>query len=563
MRVFNSALAAVAIAATLLATLTMLFLGMTSAADNLQLARNNNVYQVIFHLKRTHSEAEIDKTFWDISTPGNARYRQHLTKDQLKELHAAPRAVLSQARHYLETEMGCSKIDQTQTDDVLTCTLDKRVKPSMKMHAAVDGAFVGAPAEAVRVEYTDKLPLQIRKLVRSAIAYRAKLPRAQRPKTLKQELEVKNVGFAGMTQTPVTINNRYKVPASSAFPSLDSSVVGAVGEFENEYFIPSSNTAFAAKYNLAPYNVEVMGANTPGDADQVEGTLDLQYIGSIFNNTQPILWAEGGSDNNEPGNLDFTTWISSLLARSTVPTVVSISWGLGDYYYTTTGQTAAMYADNDAFRKAGLLGVTLLAASGDSGVGVRREIFQCTKFSPSWPASSPYITSVGATYANSMEDVENSVTWSGGGFSDTFARPTYQESAVANYLRTNGKLPKSSYYNASGRAYPDVSALGTNFNINVNGGFELVSGTSAASPTFAGVLTLIAAERSAAGKPKLGFLNPTIYSLGKVGYDVVNGQNQDTNCIPGVPIEGFAAQAGFDPVSGLGTPDYDYLRANL
>ena len=135
MRVFNSALAAVAIAATLLATLTMLFLGMTSAADNLQLARNNNVYQVIFHLKRTHSEAEIDKTFWDISTPGNARYRQHLTKDQLKELHAAPRAVLSQARHYLETEMGCSKIDQTQTDDVLTCTLDKRVKPSMKMHA--------------------------------------------------------------------------------------------------------------------------------------------------------------------------------------------------------------------------------------------------------------------------------------------------------------------------------------------------------------------------------------------------------------------------------------------
>merc|ERR1719359_2301187 len=111
-----------------------------------------------------------------------------------------------------------------------------------------------------------------------------------------------------------------------------------------------------------------MGANTPGDADQVEGTLDLQYIGSIFNNTQPI------------------------------------SWGLGDYYYTTTGQTAAMYADNDAFRKAGLLGVTLLAASGDSGVGVRREIFQCTKFSPSWPASSPYITSVGATYANSMED---------------------------------------------------------------------------------------------------------------------------------------------------------------
>lgn len=563
MRVFNSALAAVAIAATLLATLTMLFLGMTSAADNLQLARNNNVYQVIFHLKRTHSEAEIDKTFWDISTPGNARYRQHLSMQQLKELHAAPRAVLSQARHYLETEMGCSTVTQTQTDDVLTCTLDKRAKDSMKMHAAVEGAFRGLPAASIRVDYTDKLPLQIRKLIRSAIAYRAQLPRAQRPKTLKQKLAAKNVGFAGMTQTPVTINNRYKVPGSASFPALDASVVGAVGEFESEYFIPSSNTAFAAKYNLAPFNIDIMGANTPGNADQVEGTLDLQYIGSIFNNTQPILWAEGGSNNDQPGEIDFTTWISKLLARSTVPSVVSISWGMGDYNYINAGQTADMYADNDAFRKAGLVGVTLLAASGDSGVGVRNGIFQCSTFSPSWPASSPYITSVGATYADSMEDVENSVTWSGGGFSDTFPRPTYQEAAVANYLRTNTNLPASSYYNASGRAYPDVSALGTNFNINVNGGFELVSGTSAASPTFAGVLTLIAAERSAAGKSKLGFINPTIYALGKVGYDVVNGQNQDTNCIPGVPIEGFSAQAGFDPVSGLGTPDYEFLRANL
>ena len=559
MRVFDSVLAAVAIAATLLATITLLFLGMTSAADNLQLARNNNVYQVFFHLKRMHSEEEIDKAFWDIATPGNARYRQHLNKQQLKELHAAPKAVISQARNYLETEMGCNKVEQLETDDVLICTLDKRVKESMKAHAAVDGSFQSVPVENIRVTYTDKLPQQIRKLVRGAIAYRAALPKAQRTKTQKQKAQEKNVGFAGMTQTPVTINNRYKVPASSEFPQLDRSTVAAVGEFEGQYFVPSSNVDFARKYHLAEYNIEVMGSNSPGPSGQVEGTLDLQYIGSVFNNTLPILWAEGGMNNNQPGQLDFTSWITKLLARSTIPSVVSISWGLALTFETD----ADVFADNDAFRKGGLAGMTILVASGDSGTGDRRDAFKCKRFISAWPSGSSMVTSVGATYADSMSSPEASVTWSGGGFSDILGRPSYQEEAVANYLRNAPQLPKASLFNASGRAYPDVSALGTNFNINVNGQFELVSGTSAASPTFAGVLSLIAAERAAQGKPRLGFLNPTIYKLGKVGNDVTEGYNQDENCIPGVPIRGFSATKGWDPVTGLGTPDYQFLRANL
>merc|ERR1712000_523599 len=132
----------------------------------------------------------------------------------------------------------------------------------MKAHAAVDGRFQSVPVENIRVTYTDKLPQQIRKLVRGAIAYRAALPKAQRSKTQKQKAQEKNVGFAGMTQTPVTINNRYKVPASSEFPQLDRSTVAAVGEFEGQYFVPSSNVDFARKYHLAEYNIEVVGSNS-------------------------------------------------------------------------------------------------------------------------------------------------------------------------------------------------------------------------------------------------------------------------------------------------------------
>ena len=154
------------------------------------------------------------------------------------------------------------------------------------------------------------------------------------------------------------------------------------------------------------------------------------------------------------------------------------------------------------------------------------------------------------------------MNWSGGGFSTVFARPSYQDAAVTNYLSSAANLPAASFYNATGRGYPDVSALGTNYNVFAEGNWVTMSGTSCASPTFSGVVSLIVAERIAAGNSSLGFLNPTLYRLGKVGYDVVSGQSQDTNCLFAT-IPGFPAATGWDAVSGLGTPDYNFLRQSL
>jgi tripeptidyl-peptidase-1 len=220
-------------------------------------------------------------------------------------------------------------------------------------------------------------------------------------------------------------------------------------------------------------------------------------------------------------------------------------------------------SDNDAFRKMGLMGVSVFAASGDSGPGVRSEQDNCKTFTPSWPASCPYLTSVGATYALSASSDEISVNWSGGGFSTMFARPAYQDAAVMKYFKVaENELPKKTFYNASGRGYPDVSALGANFEVIVGGQWSPVSGTSAASPTFAGIVALIVGERLASGQSPLGFLNPTLYQLGKVGFDVTQGKNLDTNCNRGT-LPGFPAAVGWDAVSGLGTPNYEFLRQNL
>jgi tripeptidyl-peptidase-1 len=169
--------------------------------------------------------------------------------------------------------------------------------------------------------------------------------------------------------------------------------------------------------------------------------------------------------------------------------------------------------------KLGLQGVSIIYASGDSGVGCADT--NGTQFAPFFPATCPYVTSVGATQVNqgaAITDVESAASdpinefYSGGGFSNRFAAPSYQSSALATFFAGHKPPYASSVYNASGRGFPDVSALGQNI-INISGGQQILqAGTSASAPIFASIITLINEQRLAAGKKPAGFLNPTLYA---------------------------------------------------
>jgi len=95
--------------------------------------------------------------------------------------------------------------------------------------------------------------------------------------------------------------------------------------------------------------------------------------------------------------------------------------------------------------------------------------------------------------------------------------PSYQESTLQNYFETTpppygSTVYGTPYYNASGRGYPDVSAVGQNILLYAYGEPQFVGGTSASAPIFASIITLINEERIAAGKGPVGFLNPTLYA---------------------------------------------------
>jgi hypothetical protein len=103
----------------------------------------------------------------------------------------------------------------------------------------------------------------------------------------------------------------------------------------------------------------------------------------------------------------------------------------------------------------GARGISVIYASGDGGVrGAHDGVSECpvNTFTPVFPASCPFVTSVGATLG---VQPELAINFTGGGFSDVFASPSYQTTAVSGFLAT---LPSdfAGVFNKSGRGYPDV-----------------------------------------------------------------------------------------------------------
>ena len=255
------------------------------------------------------------------------------------------------------------------------------------------------------------------------------------------------------------------------------------------------------------------------------------------------------------------------------------------------------------YLKLGLQGVSILFASGDAGVGDYPAPYgfsgktgcigkKGNVFNPTWPNTCPYITNVGATKVYpgfTVYQPESGVFdpagapyhvnySSGGGFSNLYAIPKYQQSAVATYfanhsppypyyskLAGNAKNPTmlnvtelvgntGGLYNRIGRGVPDVAANGDNIAVNVGGEFARSGGTSASTPLFAAIVNRLIEERLAIGKKPLGFLNPAMYAHPYVFNDIVNGSNPDCG------TNGFSAVPGWDPVTGLGTPNYPKMR---
>merc|ERR1711998_386384 len=254
-------------------------------------------------------------------------------------------------------------------------------------------------------------------------------------------------------------------------------------------------------------------------------------------------------------------WLSQVSSTGddTIPKIFSTSYGEDENSWSFEAASRL----NVEFQKAGARGISLLYASGDEGANCESggdPVGSEIDFAPEGPGSSPYVTAVGGTQPASgwpAPGGETAVGLSSGGFSNYWEMPDWQKDAVAKYLTQSG-LPDQATrtYNTSGRAYPDISAQAMNFLV-VEGPISLpgVAGTSCASPTAAGIFSLLNDARMQAGQSSLGFLNPFIYENAAAFNDITTGSGD--GCGLGAP--GWPAKEGWDAVTGVGTPDYSKL----
>ncbi|TLD19694.1 hypothetical protein PspLS_09600 [Pyricularia sp. CBS 133598] len=379
---------------------------------------------------------------------------------------------------------------------------------------------------------------------------------------------------------PVNISAKYNI---DYIPESASASKLAVAGFLEQYPSTESWKDFMSKYGLsnstnqAPFTVVTLNGGKNPDTvkdGMIEAQLDLEYTSSFtgpLNVTyymvggRPPTWSQPGNVTvpaNESDQEPYLEFLDFLLSRDDIPQVISIS-------YTDDEQSVPRsYADQvcDRFGQLAMRGVSVLVASGDAGAQGTR-FSQCVgpagepRFIPTFPASCPWVTTVGATAA-----------WGGvpgfssGGFSNYYPRPDWQKAAVEAYLPHTG-IPENPYYawNSSGRGYPDVTLLGTDYLVTNQGFWQPVKGTSASTPVIASMIALLNDIRLKKGMPVLGFLNPLLYSseVAQGGFtDITEGVVNGCSSAK-AQQQGFTATAGWDAASGLGAPDFAKLRKLL
>jgi len=288
------------------------------------------------------------------------------------------------------------------------------------------------------------------------------------------------------------------------------------------------------------------GQNQPGDPNGADGEvmLDIEVAGSVAPGANIVVYF---AENTDAGFLNAVT--TAVHDKTNNPSVISISWGSAESDWTNQAMTSM----DEAFQGAAAMGVSVCVAAGDNGStdGVNDGL-QHVDF----PASSPYALACGGTLLQAAgNNISNETVWNelasregatGGGISDFFDPPTYQQNA--------GVPPSANPGGRIGRGVPDVTGdadPNSGYQTLVDGQQEVIGGTSAVAPLWAGLIALLNEDL---GQP-VGFLNPLLYQNVASGggfHDITTGNNG-----------AYFAGPGWDACSGLGSPDGTAIKTAL
>ena len=413
-------------------------------------------------------------------------------------------------------------------------------------------------------------------------------------------------GVVGLGTTPVAsdappASSGYQGPDPGATPAGCAAGAGQGGFTPNEYldayqftplqqrgllgqgervalveidgFVRSDLQSFASCFGLRMPPIRQIPVGVAGPlAAGGEATLDLEVLEAAAPELKQIDVYETAANAADV----LTALTQPLQNPGFKPQVISVSLGLCEGNTLETVGQAGVRAIETELKVASAAGVSVLGASGDMGSADCSQAGAppVSTLAVNFPSSSPWVTSVGGTNIdlNTQNQIVNQAVWNdagtvpgnagGGGVSELFARPSWQNGLIASPWR----------------AQPDVAMLADvspgytvycTAQIDCGGrGWLAFGGTSAATPLLAGGFALIDEQLRRQGRAALGLANPLLYRLGRnptsaaqVFYDVTSGTNDVGPFIQQSqqPLGCCTARSGYDEASGWGGVNLEAL----
>ena len=357
---------------------------------------------------------------------------------------------------------------------------------------------------------------------------------------------------------PADIARLYDFPsgltgAGQCIAILELNDLSSSGAASGAGYKTSDLQAFFRKAGITPPAVSAVGvdggANLPGkSASDGEVVLDIEVAGSVAPGARIAVYF---APNTTSGFIDAVN--AAVHDDMRRPSVVSISWGGPE---DPDGHVTAQFLDglNEAIEQAAVMGVTVCVAAGDNGSADMGSDWD-GKPHVDFPASSPFSLACGGTTLKASDSrISDESVWNdgpnggatGGGVSNYFARPSYQQLVAVPASPTGFK----------GRGLPDLAGDAdpdTGYRIFLNGKWQVFGGTSAVAPLTAGLVALINEQLQKQFSKTAGHINPIVYAQDAVAaFRDITACNND---VSGKPHGEYSAGPGWDACSGVGVPD--------
>ena len=426
-------------------------------------------------IKNSNMDNLVSKLY-AVSDPSSAHYGRHLSKQQVDSLIAPSQESFEEVKSWLYS-VGVTEMHVS--NDFISATI--AVAKAQEILNAQYFVYESDETRLIRTE-TYSLPENLHRhvdFVQPTTMF-SKFHEAPIENSFMFDEEAAIDGpLAGCTNrmTIKCLNTLYNMTYTPSGKTkigvtgkLTLFMIGYLGQYANK----NDLTAFMTKYHPSAkdYQFEFQsvsnGTNPQGPGTSgIEAALDVQYVVGLTYPSKTIFYSTAGSppfipdsitptNTNEP-YLDWLIYMSGL-SDDEIPSVVTTSYGDNEQTVPITYATRVC----NEFAKLGARGVSILFSSGDGGVA-GSQVGDCRsndgkktiQFLPTFPASCPFVTSVGGTH----KIPESAVDFSSGGFSNYFTRPDYQSSAVGDYLKSIGDQYKG-LYNTSGRGLLVIFTLG-------------------------------------------------------------------------------------------------------